>query len=80
MLEAIARLLGADYCKTWLTIMPNADYPRYWPEEGARIPHAGDQVLFGIALTVAGNWAHGHPHGLHRACDTCSNQTVAVRC
>jgi len=58
-LEAIARLLGADYWKTWLTIMPNADYPRYWPEEGARIPHAGDQVLFGIALTVAGNWAHG---------------------
>lgn len=58
-LEATARLLGADYCKTWLTVMPNADYPRYWPEEGARIPQAGDQVLFGIALTVAGNWAHG---------------------
>ncbi len=58
-LEATARLLGADYCKTWLTVMPCADYPRYWPEEGARIPQAGDQVLFGIALTVAGNWAHG---------------------
>lgn len=58
-LESTARLLGADYCKTWLTIMPRADYPRYWPEEGTRIPQTGDQVLFGIALTVAGNWAHG---------------------
>ena len=58
-LEASARLLGADYCKTWLTVSPVADYPRYWPEEGTRIPKAGDQVLFGIALTVAGNWAHG---------------------
>lgn len=58
-LEAQARHLGADYCKTWLTVMPCADYPRYWPEEGTRVPKAGDQVLFGIALTVAGNWAHG---------------------
>ncbi len=58
-LEAQARHLGADYCKTWLTVMPCADYPRYWSEEGTHVPKPGDQVLFGIALTVAGNWAHG---------------------
>jgi len=52
-------LIKAVKTGTFKLIMPNVDYPRYWPEEGARIPHTGDQVLFGIALTVAGNWAHG---------------------
>jgi len=58
-LESQAKYQGADYCKTWLTIRPAADYPRYWPEEGHRIPQQGDQVLFGIALSVEGHWAHG---------------------
>jgi Xaa-Pro aminopeptidase len=58
-LETKARSLGADYCKTWLTVRPCADYPRYWPEEGRNLPQTGDQILFGIALTVAGHWAHG---------------------
>lgn len=58
-LETQAKRQGADYCKTWLTIRPVADYPRYWPEEGHRIPQRGDQVLFGIALSVEGHWAHG---------------------
>lgn len=58
-LETKARELGADYCRTWLTAAPIADYPRYWPEEGEHVPRDGDQVLFGIALTYAGHWAHG---------------------
>lgn len=58
-LETKARELGANYCRTWLTVRPIADHPRYWPEEGLPVPQAGDQVLFGIALCVAGHWAHG---------------------
>ena len=51
--------LGADYCRTWLTVAPAADYPRYWKEECLRVPRADDQVLFGIMLTVDGHWGHG---------------------
>lgn len=58
-LETEARRRGADYCRTWLTIAPAADYPRYWPAETRRVPEHGDQVLFGIALTVDGHWGHG---------------------
>lgn len=58
-LETKAREMGADYCRTWLTAKAAADHPRYWPEEGLQVPQPGDQVLFGIALTVAGHWAHG---------------------
>ncbi|MFS8038652.1 M24 family metallopeptidase [Xanthobacter sp. AM11] len=58
-LETAARLAGADYCRTWLTVAPEADYCRYWREEAQRVPQAGDQVLFGIALTVDGHWGHG---------------------
>ncbi len=58
-LETEARRQGADYCRTWLTVAPAADYPRYWPAEARRVPEHGDQVLFGIALTVDGHWGHG---------------------
>ncbi|MCA0405751.1 MAG: M24 family metallopeptidase [Proteobacteria bacterium] len=58
-LETHARRQGADYCRTWLTTAPAADYPRYWPQEAQRTPERGDQVLFGIALTVEGHWGHG---------------------
>lgn len=51
--------LGADYCRTWLTAGPQADYPRYWKGECLHVPQAGDQVLFGIMLTVDGHWGHG---------------------
>lgn len=51
--------LGADYCRTWLTVAPQADYPRYWKEECLRVPQPNDQVLFGIMLTVDGHWGHG---------------------
>ena len=58
-LETEARRQGADYSRTWLTIAPAADYPRYWPAEARRVPEHGDQVLLGIALTVDGHWGHG---------------------
>ncbi len=58
-LETEARRQGADYCRTWLTVAPAADYPRYWPAEARRVPEPGDQVLFGVALTVDGHWGHG---------------------
>ena len=58
-LETEARRQGADYCRTWLTVAPAADYPRYWPAEARRVPEHGDQVLFGVALTVDGHWGHG---------------------
>jgi Xaa-Pro dipeptidase len=58
-LEALALSHGADYCRTRLTMRPVADRPRYWPEETGDLVTAGDQVLFGIALTVDGHWAHG---------------------
>lgn len=58
-LETEARRRGADYCRTWLTIAPAADYPRYWPAEARQVPERGDQVLFGIAVTVDGHWGHG---------------------
>ena len=54
-----AHELGADHCRTWLTVGTSADYPRYWKEEGSRIPQPNDQVLFGIMLTVDGHWGHG---------------------
>lgn len=58
-LETEARRQGADYSRTWLTIAPAADYPRYWPAETRRVPEPGDQVLLGVALTVDGHWGHG---------------------
>lgn len=58
-LETEARRRGADYCRTWLTVAPAADYPRYWPAEARQVPEPGDQVLLGIALTVDGHWGHG---------------------
>lgn len=58
-LEAFALAQGASYCRTWLTVRPQADRPRYWPSETAATAEAQDQVLMGIALTVDGHWAHG---------------------
>ena len=58
-LEGLALSKGADYCRTWLTVRPSADRPRYWPEETSAPVSAGDQVLMGVALTVDGHWAHG---------------------
>jgi Xaa-Pro aminopeptidase len=59
MLEGQARAAGAEYCRTWLTVAPQADYPRYWREECTRVPQAGDQVLFGVMLMREGHWGHG---------------------
>jgi Xaa-Pro aminopeptidase len=59
ILDDLALSLGAEYCRTWLTLRPQADHPRYWPEETQRRAEIGDQMLFGVALTVDGHWAHG---------------------
>ncbi|MBU2937543.1 MULTISPECIES: M24 family metallopeptidase [Pacificibacter] len=59
ILEDLARQQGAEYCRTWLTLRPQADHPRYWPEETEKPAEMGDQMLFGVALTVDGHWAHG---------------------
>ncbi len=57
-LEHEAVLNGADHCQTWLTIAAKADYPRYYRAECDAAPAAGDQVLFGTALTVDGCYGH----------------------
>ena len=57
-LEHDAVLNGADHCQTWLTIAAKADYPRYYRTECEAAPKAGDQVLFGTALTVDGCYGH----------------------
>ncbi|MEP3346076.1 MAG: M24 family metallopeptidase [Litoreibacter sp.] len=59
ILEDLARQHGAEYCRSWLTLRPQADHPRYWPEETEKCAEMGDQMLFGVALTVDGHWAHG---------------------
>ncbi|MEM5500378.1 M24 family metallopeptidase [Ahrensia kielensis] len=59
ILEELARQQGAEYCRTWLTLQQQADHPRYWPEETEKPAELGDQMLFGVALTVDGHWAHG---------------------
>ncbi len=59
ILKNLARQHGAECCCTWLTLRPQADHPRYWPEETENAAETGDQMLFGVALTVDRNWAHG---------------------
>lgn len=58
-LEAMARALGAEDVRTWFSVAPVPDFPRYWREELGRVPEEGDQALFGVALRVGGCWAHG---------------------
>lgn len=72
-MEHTARYEGCDYCITWLTVSPQADFPRFYKEECLRAPQAGDQVLAGIYLTYDGHWGHairtgsvGRPTADHR--------------
>lgn len=58
-LEARALAQGAEHCRTWLTVGRVADRARYWPEETGARATFGAQALFGVALTVEGQWAHG---------------------
>ncbi|GAA4328950.1 hypothetical protein GCM10023144_15260 [Pigmentiphaga soli] len=53
-----ARDAGCDYCDTWLTVAPAADFFRYNLDEGLRGPRPGDQLLAGVMLTVDGHWGH----------------------
>lgn len=57
-MEHTARYEGAEYCLSWLTIGPKADYSRFYKEECLRVPQEGDQVLPGIYLTYDGHWGH----------------------
>ena len=72
-MERTARHEGCEYCLTWLTVAPRADYPRFYKEECARAPQKGDQVIPGIYLTYDGHWGHairtgtvGEPTDDHR--------------
>ncbi|OWT54504.1 M24 family metallopeptidase [Candidimonas nitroreducens] len=57
-LEHRARYAGAEFCMTWLTVGPQADYCRFFKEECERTPQRGDQVLLGIYLMLDGYWGH----------------------
>lgn len=57
-MEQTARYEGCEYCLTWLTVAPRADYPRFYKEECTRAPQRGDQVIPGIYLTYDGHWGH----------------------
>jgi Xaa-Pro aminopeptidase len=57
-MEHTARYEGAEYCLSWLTVGPKADYSRFYKEECLRVPQEGDQVLPGIYLTYDGHWGH----------------------
>ncbi len=57
-LDRVAKCEGAEYCMTWLTIVPVADYSRFWRDECSRVPQRGDQVLLGIYLMYEGHWGH----------------------
>jgi Xaa-Pro aminopeptidase len=57
-MEHTARYEGAEYCLSWLTVSPKADYGRFYKEECLRVPQAGDQVLPGIYMTYDGHWGH----------------------
>lgn len=57
-LERSARYAGAEFCMTWLTVGPQADYCRFFKAECERVPQKGDQVLLGIYLMLDGYWGH----------------------
>lgn len=57
-LERTARYAGSEYCRTWLTAAPEADYCRSAIEECRRVPEPGDQVLLGVYLMLDGVWGH----------------------
>jgi Xaa-Pro dipeptidase len=57
-MEHTARHEGTEYCISWLTVAPRADYPRFYKEECTRVPQEGDQVIPGIYLTYDGHWGH----------------------
>jgi len=57
-MEHTARDAGCEYCMTWLTAQPKADYSRFFKEECARVPQPGDQVIAGIYIIYEGHWGH----------------------
>lgn len=57
-MEHTARDAGCDYCDTWLTLSPRADFFRYNMDEALSAPQPGDQLLAGVLLTYDGHWGH----------------------
>lgn len=57
-MEHTARAAGCDYCDTWLTAAPEADFFRYHMDECLRVPEQSDQLLAGMMLTYDGHWGH----------------------
>lgn len=57
-MERTARCAGCEYCMTWLTVGPEADYSRFFKEECRRVPTTGDQMIAGIYLMLDGFWGH----------------------
>jgi Xaa-Pro aminopeptidase len=57
-MERTARYAGCEYCMTWMTVMPKADYSRFFKDECSRVPQVGDQVFAGIYLIYEGHWGH----------------------
>lgn len=57
-LQREALYSGADFCTTWITAGPVADYSRFLPVECRRIPQDNDQYVVGIMLLYQGHWGH----------------------
>ena len=57
-LEYRARSLGAELCRTWLTVGPVPDRCRFGREENRNVPQEGDQVLLGMMMLLHGHWGH----------------------
>ena len=57
-LDHIAWSAGVETLRSWLTVGPSIDYPRYFPAENRQVAAAGDRLMFGMMLTVDGVWTH----------------------
>jgi Xaa-Pro aminopeptidase len=57
-LEHAAKIEGAEYASSFMSIGPVADRPRYAKRECTRIPSNGDQVLLALFVFMDGHWGH----------------------
>ena len=57
-LEHAAKIEGAEYASSFMSIGPVADRPRYAKRECIRIPADGDQVLLSLFVLMDGHWGH----------------------
>ncbi len=57
-LQALGAMHGAEYCDMWLTASPNAQREFMFKVDMQGVPQDGDQILFGVSLTIDGHWGH----------------------